>query len=73
MNTERVMVGPHSPLYLHNHTSINKKEELNKSAVKDDPKNAGSFTYIKEKMPQDVTMPEEKEHDYKIVIKNPED
>lgn len=72
-NTERLIGTHNSPSFLHSHTSINKKEELHKSAVKEDPKNTGSFTYLKEKIPQDVTMPEEKEHDYKIVIKNPED
>lgn len=57
-NAERLIGTHNSPSFLHSHTSINKKEELQRSTVKEDPKNTGSFTYIKEKIPQDVTVPE---------------
>lgn len=71
--TEKLISAHNSPVYIYNNTSINKKEELNKSMVNDNPKNAGSFTYLKEKIPHDVAVTDEKEYDYKIVIKNPED
>lgn len=72
MKAEKLISAHNSPIYLHNHTSINKMEDLNKSAVNEN-KNVGSFAYLKEKNPNDVAVADEKESDYKIVIKNPED